>query len=194
MPLVTNTTGQNLVARPRELPAARRRQVLARLAPRIGQPLSTLMAKVKAGDNQPLSRWCWRATSTPSSTATWPSAGATSRASPWRRRSCAPTPRATWRRTSSDPPARSPRTTSTPTGEKGYSGDETVGTDGVEQEYESVLKGTPGKSVVEVDASGEPQGREYISSQSPVPGRDLRLSIDSSTQGAGGGPGAGDGA
>jgi penicillin-binding protein 2 len=65
---------------------------------------------------------------------------------------------------------------------KGYQGDETVGKSGVEQRYEEFLTGTPGRSVVEVDAAGEPQGREYLSSRAPVPGRNIQLSIDLPTQ------------
>ena len=57
---------------------------------------------------------------------------------------------------------RSPRTAAS-----GYAGDETVGVDGIEQQYEEFLAGTPGRSVVEVDAAGEPQGREYVSSRAP---------------------------
>jgi penicillin-binding protein 2 len=36
--------------------------------------------------------------------------------------------------------------------------------------------------VVEVDAAGEPQGREYLSSVAPVPGRNIQLSVDLNTQ------------
>ena len=57
-----------------------------------------------------------------------------------------------------------------------------VGKGGIEQQYEEFLTGTPGRAVVEVDAAGEPQGREYISSRAPVPGRNIQLSIDIKTQ------------
>lgn len=183
VPLVTNTTGENLVASPRELPdGRRRRQVLARLAPKIDQPLSTLLARVKAGDNQPLQSVVLARNIGP----------VLYRYLAERRRDF---PGIALEETylrhypQGDLAAHILGITAPITAQqitayrrKGYSGDETVGTDGVEQQYESVLKGTPGKSVVEVDASGEPQGRAYISSQSPVPGRDLTLSIDSSTQ------------
>jgi penicillin-binding protein 2 len=66
----------------------------------------------------------------------------------------------------------------------GYEGDETVGKGGVEQEYESFLKGVPGSYTREVDASGEPTGREIVSSRAPRPGRDVQLSIDASAQAA----------
>ena len=39
---------------------------------------------------------------------------------------------------------------------RGYEGNETVGKGGIEQEYESVLRGAPGSYTREVDASGEP--------------------------------------
>lgn len=182
LPLVTNTTGQNLVASPRDLTGDRRRQVLARLAPKIGQPLPELMAKMKAGDKQPLQNVVLA------------------------RNVDAPLYRYLAERRRDYPGislqevylrhypqgelaahllgSTGPITAETIAAyrHKGYSGDETVGLDGVEQRYEAVLKGTPGRSVVEVDAAGEPQGRAYISSESPTPGRDLRLSIDSKTQ------------
>jgi penicillin-binding protein 2 len=65
---------------------------------------------------------------------------------------------------------------------RGYLGDETVGTGGVEQQYEQYLRGTPGRDVIEVDAAGEPQGRGFVSSVAPKPGRDLELTIDANTQ------------
>jgi penicillin-binding protein 2 len=65
---------------------------------------------------------------------------------------------------------------------RGYEGNETVGKGGVEQEYESVLRGAPGSYTREVDASGEPTGREIVSSRAPRPGRDVQLTIDSPTQ------------
>ena len=182
VPLVTNTTGENLVARPRELTGDRRREVLARLAPKIGQPLPELLKKVAAGDNQPLQSVVLARNIDPALFGYLAE----------RRR---------------DFPGISLEQTflrAYPQGDlaahvlgstgpinalqikdyrkRGYAGDETIGVDGVEQQYESVLRGTPGKTVVEVDAAGELQGREYISSRLPVPGRDVHLSIDSSTQ------------
>ena len=65
---------------------------------------------------------------------------------------------------------------------RGYAGNEIVGKGGIEQEYEQFLKGTPGRDVVEVDASGEPVGREVVSSRAPSPGHDIQLSIDGPTQ------------
>ena len=65
---------------------------------------------------------------------------------------------------------------------RGYAGNEIVGKGGIEQEYEQFLKGTPGRDVVEVDAAGEPVGREVVSSRAPSPGHDIQLSIDGPTQ------------
>ena len=65
---------------------------------------------------------------------------------------------------------------------RGYEGNETVGKGGVEQEYESYLRGTPGSYTREVDAAGEPTGRDVISSKAPRPGRDVQLTIDAPTQ------------
>ena len=53
---------------------------------------------------------------------------------------------------------------------RGYAGNEVVGKGGIEQQYEQFLKGTPGRDVVEVNAAGEPVGREVISSQRAVAG------------------------
>lgn len=62
----------------------------------------------------------------------------------------------------------------------GYQPTDQVGIGGVEQEFESVLRGTPGRQVIQVDASG--QALATISSTPPVPGRNVRLSINGSLQ------------
>jgi penicillin-binding protein 2 len=182
VPLVTNTTGENLVARPRELTGERRRQVLAKLAPKIGQTLPALMKKVEAGDNQPLQSVVLARNIDP---------GLYRYLAERRRDFPGISLEETFLRSypQGQLAAHVLGSTGPITAEqikdlrrRGYAGDETIGVDGVEQQYESVLRGTPGRSVVEVDAAGEPQGREYISSRSPVPGRDVRLSIDSKTQ------------
>jgi penicillin-binding protein 2 len=67
---------------------------------------------------------------------------------------------------------------------KGYLGDETVGTSGLEAQYEPFLAGEPGRRVVEVDAAGEPVGREVVSSTAPVQGNTLELAIDRPTEDA----------
>lgn len=191
--LVTNTVGHNLVASPRDLGAKRvgpdevylpprALTELQRLSPKIGVPGQELLAKVKAGVDQPLLGVVLA-------------------------RNIEPTLYGWLAERRRDFPGISLQPTflrAYPQGDlaahvigstgpisatqikayrkKGYAGDEAIGVDGIEQQYESVLNGTPGQTVVEVDAAGEPQGREYISSRSAVPGRDVHLSIDSSTQ------------
>ena len=182
VPLVTNTIGENLVARPRELTGERRRRVLAKLSPKIGQPLPELMKKVEAGDNQPLQSVVLARNIDPA---------LFGYLAERRRDFPGISLEETYLRAypQGDLAAHVLGSTGSINAaqikeyrKKGYAGDETIGVDGVEQQYESVLKGTPGESVIEVDAAGEPQGREVISSRSPIPGRDVRLSIDSVTQ------------
>ncbi len=180
--LVKNTVGENLVAQPRDLQGARRVAILNRLSKVIGVPASQLIKEVDDGDDQPLepvilannvdqtvsaylaerqrdfpgiSLQKTYLRSYPEGAAAAHILGQTGR--------IGPTELQAYRR-------------------KGYQGDEVVGKGGVEQQYEEFLTGTPGRSVVEVDAAGEPQGREYISSRAPVPGRNIQLSIDIKTQ------------
>ncbi|WP_217914753.1 penicillin-binding protein 2 [Miltoncostaea marina] len=65
---------------------------------------------------------------------------------------------------------------------RGYLGDETVGVSGLEAQYEEYLAGTPGETVVEVDAFGEPRGRGAVSVTAPRRGNTLELAIDLPTQ------------
>lgn len=67
---------------------------------------------------------------------------------------------------------------------RGYLGDETVGTSGLEAEYEKYLAGKPGEAVAEVDSTGEPRGRQLLSSTAPQQGSTLELAIDLPTQAA----------
>jgi penicillin-binding protein 2 len=62
-------------------------------------------------------------------------------------------------------------------------GDE-VGQAGVEQTYDSLLRGVNGVTRVQVDAAGRPTGGQ-LSVRDPQPGNNLRLSIDSDLQAAG---------
>jgi penicillin-binding protein 2 len=68
--------------------------------------------------------------------------------------------------------------------DRGYIGNERVGKTGVELQYERVLRGTPGRRLVEVDAAGEPTGRRPVRESAPRPGNDLMLTIDLDTQAA----------
>ncbi len=186
-PLVQNKIGENLVASPRDLTGKQRTLVLTRLARKLtalGEPVTAkeLIAKVKAGDNQPLQSvvllenidqklfryLAERRRDYPGLTLeqsylrSYPEGqlaahllGSTGR--------IGPQDIAAYRKA-------------------GYSGNETVGVGGVEQTYEKFLAGTPGQTVVEVDAAGEPQGRGYVSLTSATPGHNIELSIDGPTQ------------
>jgi penicillin-binding protein 2 len=63
-------------------------------------------------------------------------------------------------------------------------GDE-IGQDGVEYTYDDFLRGRPGITRIQVDAFGQPTRNGRLVSQPPVPGDNLRLSIDSDVQAAG---------
>ncbi len=63
-------------------------------------------------------------------------------------------------------------------------GDE-IGKDGVEETYDSYLRGTPGIERIQVDALGQPTRNGQLVSQPPVPGDNLKLSIDADVQEAG---------
>lgn len=53
---------------------------------------------------------------------------------------------------------------------------------GLELEFDSVLRGRPGRAVARRDGRGEPIPGALVSVEEPVPGRDLVLSIDSELQ------------
>ena len=58
--------------------------------------------------------------------------------------------------------------------------DDLVGRAGLEKQYDAVLRGTPGRTVVAVDARGLVTG--VVSRTEPVPGRDLVTSLDVTVQ------------
>lgn len=58
--------------------------------------------------------------------------------------------------------------------------DDLVGRAGLEQQYDAALRGTPGRTVVAVDARGLVTG--VVSRTEPVPGRDLVTSLDATVQ------------
>jgi len=64
--------------------------------------------------------------------------------------------------------------------DKSYRSDDTIGKSGLEQYYESYLRGDNGEKVVYVDTVGRIQ--EVVSSTDPVAGCDLYLSIDADLQ------------
>jgi penicillin-binding protein 2 len=63
-------------------------------------------------------------------------------------------------------------------------GDE-IGQEGVEDTYDRFLRGTAGIERIQVDALGQPTRNGQLVSQSPVPGDNLKLSIDADVQEAG---------
>jgi penicillin-binding protein 2 len=63
-------------------------------------------------------------------------------------------------------------------------GDE-IGQEGVEDTYDRFLRGKPGLTRIQVDALGQPTRNGQLASQPPVPGDNLKLSIDSKVQEAG---------
>lgn len=65
---------------------------------------------------------------------------------------------------------------------KTYIAGSQIGKDGIEKIYEDDLRGTPGKTVYEVDAQGRPVRVLDDQSQPPIPGDDVWLSIDITTQ------------
>ncbi len=67
-------------------------------------------------------------------------------------------------------------------GDGGLVADDLVGRSGLEQQYDEVLRGTPGRTVVAVDARGLVTG--VVSRTDPLPGRDLVTSLDVRVQAA----------
>jgi penicillin-binding protein 2 len=63
-------------------------------------------------------------------------------------------------------------------------GDE-IGQDGVEDTYDRFLRGQPGLTRIQVDAFGQPTKGGQLLSEPPVPGDNLKLSIDAGVQEAG---------
>ncbi len=59
---------------------------------------------------------------------------------------------------------------------RGYSRDDLVGIGGIERWYEDLLKGTPGREVVQRDARG--RYCKTLETQPAIPGQDLYLSLD----------------
>ncbi len=64
--------------------------------------------------------------------------------------------------------------------EKGYSPDDIIGKTGVEEKFEDYLRGDKGKKTVEVNNVGKTI--KSVSSQAPVPGDDLYLTLDTRLQ------------
>jgi penicillin-binding protein 2 len=60
-----------------------------------------------------------------------------------------------------------------------------IGQEGVEREYDRYLRGIPGLTKVQVDALGQPTRNGSLVSDPPVPGDDVKLTIDTDLQAAG---------
>ncbi len=60
-----------------------------------------------------------------------------------------------------------------------------IGQDGVEYEYDRYLRGRAGATRIQVDSMGRPTPNGQLSVKEPVPGDNLRLTIDSGLQTAG---------
>ncbi len=65
--------------------------------------------------------------------------------------------------------------------DQGYLPDDLIGRDGIESTYESELRGTYGSQLVERDAAGR-LGKVISTSQQPVAGKNLMLTIDARVQ------------
>jgi penicillin-binding protein 2 len=62
----------------------------------------------------------------------------------------------------------------------GYQGTDWIGKNGIEREYEHLLRGKDGKQLIEVDASGKPV--RSLGREDPYYGQDVTLTIDSKLQ------------
>ncbi len=70
-------------------------------------------------------------------------------------------------------------------GNRGLEPGDEIGQDGVEYTYDDFLRGFPGIERIQVDAFGQPTRNGQLVSQRPVPGDNLKLSIDANVQEAG---------
>jgi penicillin-binding protein 2 len=68
---------------------------------------------------------------------------------------------------------------------KGFEPGEVVGQEGLEYSYDNFLRGTPGTSRYQVNALGEPTPGGNLSSTPPMPGKNLKLTINPAVQKAG---------
>jgi penicillin-binding protein 2 len=68
---------------------------------------------------------------------------------------------------------------------KGLEPGEVVGKEGLEASYDKYLRGTPGTSRYQVNALGEPTPGGTLTSTPPVPGKNLKLTINPAVQKAG---------
>ena len=179
-----NRTGTDLVVNPRELTGARRgagaeppgRQARRRHAAPTSRSGST---RARAGLSSPSS---WPRTCAPPWRTTSPSASASSPACGCATATCAPTPRAGSPRTSSAAPGRSAPRRSTTTAAGATRAARPSARAASSRSTRASCAARPAATRREVNAAGEPTGREVVSSRAPRPGRDVQLTIDAPTQ------------
>jgi penicillin-binding protein 2 len=178
-PLVMNRAGEDVVARPQEVTGRRGRQVLVRTANLLGIPprevLATVQEALRSSPYEPvvLARDVPRSTQLYLAERRRQFLGIGLQQSYLRTYPHGTTAAQTLGYLSAIPAEREAEFR-----RRGYFGTERVGAAGVEARYEQYLRGRPGRSEVEVDASGEATGRGPISSTPPEPGRTLQLTID----------------
>ncbi|HST70328.1 MAG TPA: penicillin-binding protein 2 [Solirubrobacterales bacterium] len=68
---------------------------------------------------------------------------------------------------------------------KGLEPGDEIGKGGVEYSYDRFLRGDPGLTKIQVDAAGQPTPGGQLVSKAPVPGENLKLTIDGDVQAAG---------
>jgi penicillin-binding protein 2 len=68
---------------------------------------------------------------------------------------------------------------------KGLEPGDEIGKGGVEYSYDRFLRGDPGLTKIQVDAAGQPTPGGQLVSKAPVPGENLKLTIDADVQAAG---------
>src|SRR5262249_3419280 len=181
--LVDNTPAEDLVFRPREVGPRATARVLARLAPKIGTTPAALRADIRKSERTAPYQAVTLAQHVPYGVQQYvlerrdqlPGIGLQQT---WIRRY----PRGTTAAhvlgyVGAIPPAEVKAYQ-----RQGVGLDERVGIQGIEAEYQSYLRGVPGHTTVEVDAAGNPVGRQVISSTQPKSGDTLRLSLDLPTQ------------
>ena len=64
----------------------------------------------------------------------------------------------------------------------GFADVDGTGREGIESQYEDILKGTPGRMVLEQDPDGNPLPQAEFTYERPIPGRSLFLTIDKELQ------------
>ncbi|MGD9694377.1 MAG: penicillin-binding protein 2 [Thermoleophilia bacterium] len=183
VPIVTNRRATNVVARPNDLKGERRIEVLRRLAPKVRVPLKRMLERMKYGDEHRPFDAVVLAENVDADIAAY----VAMRTRQYPGVALAPTyirayPEGDLAAHILGQTGKIDASELAAYRKRGYAGDEVIGKGGIEYQYEAILKGTPGVRRVEVDASGNPVAAGVTRSVAPVPGRDLRLTIDARIQ------------